>query len=332
MNNLQTMPRPACERCGSEGMLVQTGVEDPDGVIPGTWSFRACSNEACGNVWLDPAPLPSELWKAYVSYHTHTKASAHKLARLAESFINRLTRLVFLPCWRVSGFAREAECLRYMTLKETPSGRLLDVGCGGGRFMRRMKRLGWEAEGIDFDEKATAKIARRYGLKTYTGDLLAAGLPEASYDAVTLNQSIEHLADPEKTLLECRRILKPGGRLVIVTPNVEARGVEMFGPFWRGWEPPRHLHLFAVRSLERLLQKCGFDVRVARTSAAGSAIIYRVSAVNRRKTQGPVPLVARLGFVIWSYRMELQEFSAQKAGYHAGQNVLACAVKPAGPQ
>ena len=77
-----------------------------------------------------------------------------------------------------------------MTLKKTPAGRLLDIGCGGGRFMNRMKRLGWEVEGIDFDEKATGKITARYGMKTYTGDLVKSRLPDEYFDAITLSHTI----------------------------------------------------------------------------------------------------------------------------------------------
>ena len=328
MDNIITLPTPTCSACGSQGFPVQTNVTDPDGIISGEWVFRKCSNKDCELFWLDPAPLETELWKAYATYHTHTRSSSNKVEEFILSLANRLVRVAFFPVWIGNGLWAETEYSRYMTLKNTPVGRLLDIGCGGGRFMNRMKRLGWEVEGIDFDEKATGKITARYGMKTYTGDLVESKLPDGYFDAITLSHTIEHLVNPERTLRECMRILKPGGRLVVVTPNVESTGATLFGPFWRGWEPPRHLHMFSVKTLKSFLSKAGFDVTEIRSSSAGSAVIYRVSKINQQKKIGPVLFISRLWLIIWSYWKELSEFKANQAGKNVGQNLLARAVKP----
>lgn len=326
-----TSPAPACFDCDASGFTIQENVKDPDGHIAGEWAFRKCSNKDCGLVWLDPIPLETELWKAYATYHTHTRNSSGKAGGLLLSLANRLIRAAFSPIWISNGLWREADYLRYMALKNTPPGKLLDVGCGGGRFMNRMRRKSWEVEGIDSDEKATCKITRRYGMKTYTGDLLSCELPGASYDAITMSHAIEHLFDPEKSLKECMRLLKPGGKLVVTTPNVESAAATLFGKFWRGWEPPRHLHLFSVNALRNMLLKSGFEIREIRTSSAGAAGIYRVSRTTQQKENGSVSLVFRLGLIIWSYRKELEEFQAQKTGHHVGQNLLAFATKPLQP-
>lgn len=331
MNEITISPAPTCYSCGSAGLPVQTHVLDPDGTISGEWSFRKCPKTECGLVWLDPAPLETELWKAYVTYHTHTRATSNKAEKLLLSFVNRLAKTALFPLWFRNGLWRETDYLRYMTLKTTPPGRLLDVGCGGGRFMNRMRRLGWEVEGIDFDEKATRKISQRYGMKTYTGDLVSCKLAGASYDAITMSHTIEHLFDPDKTLGECMRLLKPGGRLVVTTPNVAGAAATLFGRFWRGWEPPRHLHLFSVGSLRNILLKSGFDIGELRTTSAGAAGIYLVSGINRQEEDSQASLMFRLGLIFWSYRQELAEFKAQNAGQPAGQNLLACAIKPLQP-
>lgn len=328
MENIATISLPNCPACGAEGVLWLDHVSDPLGNVPGEWSFRKCPAQECGRVWLAPAPLVSELWKAYAAYHTHTHDNSGKLGRSLLGFANRLARMMFFPVWASNGLLCEARRMKHMTMDELPPGKLLDVGCGGGRFMHRMARKGWEAEGIDFDEKATQKITRRYGLKTYTGDLLACRLPAASYDAITLSHAIEHVPDPAAVLTECLRLLKPGGRLVITTPNIEGIAAAMFGPHWRGWEPPRHLHLFSTSSLTKLLLKTGFEIAEVRTSAADAAGIYRVSKISQQQKNGKVSFLFCLSLIIWSYRMELAEFRAQQAGQNAGQNLLACASKP----
>ncbi|MBI5659778.1 MAG: class I SAM-dependent methyltransferase [Nitrosomonadales bacterium] len=330
MDSIATSPAAACYVCGTAGFPIQTGVTDPDGAVPGEWAFRKCANKECGLVWLDPRPLESELWKAYTAYHTHTRDHTDKAEKLALGLANRLARTVLVPLWVASGLWRETDCIRHMTLNEMPAGKLLDVGCGGGRFMNRMRRRGWDAEGIDFDEKATGKITRRYGMKTYTGDLVACALPGSSYDAITMSHAIEHLYDPENTLKECLRILKPGGKLVVVTPNADSMGAALFGAFWRGWEPPRHLQIFSVKTLADFLHKAGFNINEIRTSSAGAAVIYRVSRTRQEKTGGQLSFLFRLWLVFWSYWKELAEFKAQKSGRHTGQNLLACATRSLG--
>ena len=303
-------------------------VLDPDGIITEPWSFRQCDNPECGLVWLDPAPLESELWKAYTSYHTHATQVHKKLSRIVLSLVNRMVRMLLLPRWLIIGLYRETRQMRLLMLGEQKPGKLLDVGCGGGRYLHRMQRRGWNVEGIDFDAQATRRVTDRYGIPTHTGDLLAAQLPEDSFDAITMSHAIEHLVDPEATLRECLRILKPGGRIVIVTPNVESNAASFFGRFWRGWEPPRHLHLFSTDTMQQFLVKAGFNVNTCRTSAAASAIVYRVSATNRHLegADDSVPLQFRL--IFWSHYRELLDFRSQQAGLPVAQNLLAIATKP----
>ena len=326
MDSITSEPRPLCDLCSSKGELVQSGVTDPDGNLVGTWGFQRCTNPTCGVYWLDPAPPPHELWKAYVTYHTHTRTSGHHFARSMLSLAHRFIRVSLIPLWMANGLKRESDFLRFMTLAGEPTGKLLDVGCGGGRFLNRMKKHGWQVEGTDFDEQAARNVSRRYGIRTHVGDLTQCTLPANSFDVITMSQTIEHLYDPQATLRESLRILKPGGLLVMTTPNALSLGAAEFGQFWRGWEAPRHLHLFSVESLRRLTQRSGFDVIEARTCSAGSAVVYRVSRANQQS--GRSSWLGELSLLIWSYRRELQEYRAQAGNPNTGQNVLIRARKP----
>lgn len=329
MEAIQTRAAPQCSHCGAQGVICQSQVKDPDGVIAESWNYRQCSNGDCGLVWLDPAPLASELWKDYGSYHTHTRSTQNRLSRALWSLCNRLLRWCLLPLWWFSGLQRQARQMRFLMLGSHRCGKLLDVGCGGGRYLHRMQRRGWQVEGIDFDAQATRRVSERYGIKTYTGDLHAAGLPDASLDAITMSHSIEHVVDPAATLTECWRILRPGGSLIILTPNVESRAAQSFGEFWRGWEPPRHLHLFSVQSMRQFLSAAGFRVQEVRSSADASAVVYRVSATLRATHHGQKDsFLKRLKLIRWSYMQELRDFRDQKAGRHVAQDLLAIAIKP----
>jgi len=310
--------------CGGSGATAVSGIRDPDQQLEGDWAFRLCGR--CGVYWLDPAPLPQDMWRAYATYHTHTKRRDQRLVKSLLSLAHRFIRLGYLPWFIASGLKSEADALRFMMLSEVPPGRLLDVGCGGGRFLRRMQKRGWQVAGTDFDEQVTRKVRARYGIETHVGDLPQCALPAESFDAITLSQAIEHLYDPKATLRECLRLLKPGGQLVMTTPNPRSLGAIEFGANWRGWEAPRHLHLFTVDALAALTREAGFEIVEARTCSAGAAVVYRVS--REIAEGGPGSIWRRLATLAWSYNKELREQRAQATQSHTGQNVLIRARKP----
>lgn len=326
MHSLTCKPRPLCPLCGSAGTLAQSGVPDPDGNLHGTWSFQHCTNPECEVFWLDPAPPADEMWKAYVTYHTHSKRTDKKASKALVSLVHRLLKLSLYPLWLTAGLVSEGRRLRLMTLANVEPGRLLDVGCGGGRFLNRMRKRGWQVEGIDFDEQAAQKVTARYGITAHTGDLVQCALPEASFDAITMSQTIEHLYDPAATLRECLRLLKPGGVLVMTTPNAHSVCANEFGAYWRGWEAPRHLQVFTVDSLSRLTRSTGLEVTEAHTSSYDSAGIYRASYTKQHARS--LSLSKQLRLLVWSLRKEWQEHRQQKLHPYTGQNILIRARKP----
>jgi SAM-dependent methyltransferase len=121
-----------------------------------------------------------------------------------------------------------------------------------------MRSLGWEVSGVEPDPKSAAEAAAA-GLNVRVGLPDTQTLPEAHYDAVSLNHVIEHLHDPVGTLRICLKILKPGGRLFVATPNFAAAGHHLFGSDWFHLDPPRHLVLFTPESLRRAMKAAGFE-------------------------------------------------------------------------
>jgi SAM-dependent methyltransferase len=90
------------------------------------------------------------------------------------------------------------------------------------------------------------------------GSLENTRFPDQSFDAVTLNQVIEHVHDPVSLIRECLRILKPGGKLVLATPNIESFGHQIFGRNWSHLDSPRHLMLFSMKTLRECAVRAGF--------------------------------------------------------------------------
>lgn len=161
-------------------------------------------------------------------------------------------------------------------------GRLLDFGCGGGKFMRRMESLGWDVTGIDFNETAVQTV-RGAGLKALQGTLPHPGLQPESFDVVTMRHALEHVPDPLGVLQAARQLLAPEGRLVIQAPNFAGWDVDYFGDAAIALDLPIHLTHFTPPTLRAMLERGGFGAISVRTVARPNWI--RKAA--RRAERGP---------------------------------------------
>lgn len=301
---IRTRPVSKCPVCGGPGTTCHRELVDTLFDAPGTWSMRRCDDSACGALWLDPAPLPQDLPLAYRRYYTHRPPSAppdtpiHRLfaharrGHLTARFgyppgaSPALERWLQLAVHLVPGRREQIE-QQVMYLRARPGARVLDVGCGAGELLQTLQPLGWSVEGIDTDESAVAR-ARAAGIQARVASLEDAGLPDASFDAVTMSHVLEHVTDPVGTLREARRVLRPGGVLTLLTPNHRSLGHRLFGSGWRGLEPPRHLQVFSRGSLERALRRAGFADVTVDTHARLAAMIWRESRFGP-VAESPVP-------------------------------------------
>ncbi len=139
------------------------------------------------------------------------------------------------------------------------AGPVLDLGCGRGELLLLLREAGVEAAGIEGDA-AVAETSRRRGLDVFEGDVLAVleSLPVASRSAVTAMHLFEHL-EPETLLAvlsEIRRVLRPGGILIVESPNPHSLrvGASLY------WVDPTHRRPLMPETLELYLKTCGFEV------------------------------------------------------------------------
>jgi SAM-dependent methyltransferase len=216
-----------------------------------------------------------------------------------------------------------------MWLPSGRRGRLLDVGSGNGEFLATMRDLGWEVVGLEPDYAAAAAARRDHGLDVILGTLEGATLDEASFDAVTLSHVIEHVPDPVQTIRECYRLLRRGGVLVVLTPNIASLCHRVFGADWRGLEPPRHLFLFSPETMRRCASAAGFSAVRIRTPARGTPYAWGMSRLlrTRRVSDG----LSGRGLSSWgrvvALAMWLVEAGGVRLGVRWGEEVLIEAVK-----
>ena len=153
-------------------------------------------------------------------------------------------------------------------LQQPPADiRLLDVGCSSGAFLGTAVKLGFRAEGVEPAAQA-AQTAQAAGLNVRHGLLRDAGFADGQFDAITMFEVIEHLKEPLDLLRECRRILRPGGILLIGTGNAASWSMAAMGSRWEYLHIAKHgghISFYTPHSANVLAQRAGFSAADIRT-------------------------------------------------------------------
>lgn len=285
-----------CPVCGeSEREILHAElVDNAFRVAPGKWTLWKCTK--CRSAYLDPRPAPANIHLAYANYYTHqevvgkddyaTLGAFRKLRRrLVNGYIN----------WRYGAHAKPASPLGVLVVSAIPKlkkllsqqyrhmprlpntgGRLLDVGCGDGSFLRLARTCGWDVVGLDPDPKARANAAKQ-SLTVYEGGIEYFDGKAKMFDVITMNHVIEHIYEPVKLLKACHKLLKPGGQIWLSTPNIDSFGHQRFQQNWRGLETPRHLVLFNRNSLNQALISAGFSAPIDCECLSPSKGMFKMS-------------------------------------------------------
>jgi 2-polyprenyl-3-methyl-5-hydroxy-6-metoxy-1,4-benzoquinol methylase len=149
-----------------------------------------------------------------------------------------------------------------------PSGRVLDVGAGYGFFLEALERAGYEAHGIELSEHAAGEARKRA-----RGQVFVQGaedpfpFPEGHFDAITMFDVIEHLPRYPVALSSCRRCLKPGGKLFVITLNAHSAARPLLGKRWAWYQDPTHVHMFTARMLREGFREAGLEVETLKTES-----------------------------------------------------------------
>ena len=225
-------------------------------------TFLAMQCHTCGLVYLNPRPVISEFEKIYPpNYH-------------AFDFSEKDFGIIYKIRSRL-----EARRLLSWSKDLPDYARILDIGCGDGFHLKLLREYGkqtWILEGVDLDRRAV-QMAEKSGLKVYLGNIETLGLPQETYDLALMIATIEHIEKPFETLAAVHRLLKPNGKLVIVTDNTDSLDFTVFkGSYWGGYHFPRHWNLFNRNSLMKLCQKAGFEVQEVTTAVSPVNWVYSI--------------------------------------------------------
>lgn len=254
----------ACLVCHSARLApLYTGVRDHYGVASGTFAFLRC--DECGSATLDPLPTAARLATLYAHDYTF-KPGAVGEARPRAWVAGLEWRLFYRR-----GYAARLRIIRALTGVGT--GRVLEVGCGSGLFLRFLRDAGYGVEGIDTSKTDVDYARERFGLEVRAGSLETVTLPVDAYDLALLVYVMEHMPDPYDALARIKRTLKPGGWVVLGLPVIDSGQARLLGARWSAvTEAPRHVLLPSFDGAIRLLVDAGFrDITAAPSPALENA-------------------------------------------------------------
>ena len=217
----------ACEICGD--------AESTELLRDGATAYRECVT--CHAIYTSPFPAAytDSVGEAYEA------AMPKYAAKIERRFRENQRKLAVLEPYR-------------------KTNRMLEIGCNAGATLVAAESLGWRAVGVDISEAPTRYAREERGLDARTGAVETAGLEPDSFDAVYTNAVLEHVEKPRQTLLEARRVLRPGGVFYADTVNWASYTREVLGAHWRYLEPLHHVQLFTPENVRELARRTDFEV------------------------------------------------------------------------
>jgi 2-polyprenyl-3-methyl-5-hydroxy-6-metoxy-1,4-benzoquinol methylase len=254
----------SCPLCHQEGARRLFFSQDRTHKLPGTFGLFRCMG--CHAIFIQPWLSEEQLAGYYpVEYgrYRHSRSLDKKNYSGGHRFVRenyygypasqRSTILTKTAAFALS-FVMAKGVIPYHG-----EGKILDIGCGGGSYLHRLRQWGWECYGVEPSENGV-KQARSLGLEVRLGLLADAQFPNAFFDVVRLNHVLEHLPNPTKTFREIDRILQPEGLVYLTVPNTRSLAFSLFKENWYALDSPRHVISYCPRTLETLCKRTGFEI------------------------------------------------------------------------
>jgi SAM-dependent methyltransferase len=221
--NLDNTPVIICEACGKDTLRKFE--------VPGVIVLQYCPE--C-DFYQKGVPITASTYEK--NYHEHYARRREEKMKVSFARLQIIRRLL-----------KNEKC------------KILDIGCSVGYVVEVAKNIGWDASGVDLDDEVI-KFCTDRGLDCTVFDGFNLPFPDNSFDCVTAWHVIEHVEDAEKTLREWLRVLRPGGLLVIETPNAACRRVRKRGLRYKNFWPAEHLYSFSPKALKQIILHTGVEI------------------------------------------------------------------------
>lgn len=169
--------------------------------------------------------------------------------------------------------------------KYKKGGRILDVGCATGVFLKVARLKGWEVYGVECSAEFAKIAKKRLGENVHHGMFEKVHFSDNFFEVVLFYDSLEHMSNPLKVIKKVFKILKPGGYVIIVTPNTASFSAKIMGKNWAHFKR-EHLFYFSPKSIKKLLEKN--DLRIIRLGKAIKALSIAYTSSQFQSFPAPV--------------------------------------------
>lgn len=227
-----------CVLCGKDEVEPLYKAKDPVHISNELYSAVRCNN--CSIVFLNPRPTKDEIQKFYhLGYYGEKSFYFKTIFRWIISF------LYILRVKKIEVFKK--------------GGKVLDIGCGDGKFLAELQKRKWEVYGVDFSEAASKLVNKKLNI-FIKKELQECQFPNDYFDLVTLWHVFEHIPNPHELLSEIKRIIKKDGVLLLALPNIESLEAKISKRKWFHLDLPRHLYHYSPLTIRKILEKTGFQI------------------------------------------------------------------------
>ena len=260
-----------------EHKLEKKQIEDYYFNYPGQFDYEIVDN--C-YAYAKEIPDQQNIHKIYEKYYTHSYAKS-----FSRRWIDKFVKIIYKN--RLLNLLVRATPL-YIIIHHLYYGisqsnvKILDYGCGNGEQSRFVQENNtWV--GFDFDPKSL-ETGRKMGLEIFSDfdELVVKSSTISGFDFIIMSHILEHVNDPLETLEMVSELLAEGGKILIYTPNIEAFGRLLSGKYWRGYEAPRHFHLFSPKSLINLVAKSKkIEIVTAKSTTRGNRN-FMIAFLNKK--------------------------------------------------
>jgi len=192
----------------------------------------------CGLLFTEPRPNAEEIGKYYQSeeYYSHQENKTGFIPRIYET---------------VKGFNLKKKYK--MATIGMAKGKMLEIGCGAGDFLKTMEQHGWQCTGIEPSEEAKVIAKKKVKAELLNPEDIGT-LQDKSFDLITMWHVLEHVDDLKEEIRHLQRLLKKGGRLVLALPNFKSADAQYYKEYWAAYDVPRHLNHFCRESINNIFK------------------------------------------------------------------------------
>ena len=248
------MSCPICKNL--QVQVVMQSCDDRYG-YPGQFPLKQCGY--CGHAFLECDLSPIQLTELYTNYYPRKNFDITK----------------YKPYIEQGGFAAWLSGLSCSAFRWVPRNvRILDVGCGFGESLGYHAARGCDVYGVEADENIR-RVVEKFGYKVHVGLFDERLYEQDFFDYVTMDQVIEHVTQPIFVMQGLARILKPGGTLILSTPNANGWGAKLFGVRWINWHTPYHLQFFTRQSMQLVAERSGLSLIEVKTVTNSEWLLYQ---------------------------------------------------------